>query len=257
MESFFFDILSFLEDLDFIFFVKILGIIFGVFWLIVVGWTWTDASERSGSLFFKIISSFLVLTLNIFGLIIYLIIRPKYPKDEEYWIDLERRYLKFEADGLEDCPYCGFEIMPNYVHCPNCGSKLRVKCNSCESYLELNWDVCPFCGEKQKNVDLSQKIDDFQNRKKIVRKKRNPFKGIGGRIRSLFSFRKRVGNKAQVTAASKSQNKKTSKPGDSSSSKQADKSQKQADKSQKQEESSAKKAKDTRKKRRKKKRRKK
>lgn len=150
MGSIILDTLSFLEKVDFAFLTQILGIVVGVFWLFVVGWVWFDASERYSSIWLRLVAVFLTLVFNLFGLIIYLIIRPKVTRDEDYWINLERRYLKFEAAGLEDCPNCGCEIMPNFINCPNCGYSLRVKCKSCEIFLEPEWNVCPFCGEKQR-----------------------------------------------------------------------------------------------------------
>jgi RNA polymerase subunit RPABC4/transcription elongation factor Spt4 len=138
---------------------------------VVIGWAWTDAAERyrsKGAAFMIVI---LLLLINIFGLIIYLIIRPKFTRDEEYWNDLEKRFLKYEAQGIGDCPHCGDEVQPSFIHCPNCGKSLRVKCKSCEMYLEPEWKVCPFCGKRQKSEKKEIKtapvsnIDTLPNRK--------------------------------------------------------------------------------------------
>ncbi len=174
MENFILDGLTFIEELDFALFTQILGIGFIVFWLFVVGWVWFDASERYKSIWPRFLAIFLTLILNIFGFIIYLIIRPKVTIEESYWMDLERKYLKFEAAGLEDCPRCGEEVLPNFIHCPNCGKELRVKCKGCDIYLEPDWNVCPFCGVKQRDVKVVEAKNGGKRRKKKG-KKRVPF----------------------------------------------------------------------------------
>lgn len=171
MELLFLDSLSFLENLDFTLIIYILGFVLCIFWLFVVGWVWFDASERYSSVWLKIFSAAIVLLFNILGFLVYLILRPRTTRDDNYWIDLERRYLKFEAAGLEDCPRCGWEVLPNYIFCPDCGEVLRRKCKSCEVYLEPEWDVCPFCGGHQRKFDLKEKVRKEKSVKKKGKKK--------------------------------------------------------------------------------------
>lgn len=174
MELLFLDGLSFLENVDFVFITYILGFVFCIFWLFVVGWVWFDSSERYSSVWLRIFSVATVLLFNILGFLVYLIVRPRTTRDDNYWMDLERRYLKFEAAGLEDCPKCGWEVLPNYIFCPNCGETLRKKCKSCEVYLEPEWDVCPFCGVRQRKFDIKNKYvkvkDDIVNKKPVNKK---------------------------------------------------------------------------------------
>ncbi len=174
MEDAILDTLTFLEEVDFGMIFKMLGLGYAVFWIVVVGWTWMDASERFNSIVMRIVSVLVVLFFNIFGFIIYLIIRPKVTREEEYWSDLERRYLEFEAAGLEDCPNCGNELHPNFIFCPRCGYDVRVKCGGCEVYLEREWRVCPFCGKKQpkRKDDLAQQQKKFSKDK--VKSKQMP-----------------------------------------------------------------------------------
>jgi hypothetical protein len=168
MESFILDGLTILEDLDFMLLTRILAAAYMIFWLFVVGWVWFDASERYKSIWLRIAMTLLVLVLNIFGFLIYLVLRPKVTLEDAYWVDLERKYLQFEAAGLEDCPRCGGEVLPNFIHCPKCGCELRVKCKGCDVYLEPDWNVCPFCGEKQKDVNVSKmKKSSKKPRKKV------------------------------------------------------------------------------------------
>lgn len=170
MEGTILDVLGFLENVDFGMLFKILLAGLGIFWLAIIGWVIYDASERFDSVYLKIFSALLVIVLPLFGLFIYMIIRPKVSREEQEWLDLERRYLKFEAAGLEDCTVCGYELLPNFIYCPRCGNQLRVKCESCDVFLEPGWRTCPFCGETQTSaatvvdtaVDAEPEIADGQ-----------------------------------------------------------------------------------------------
>lgn len=153
MEDFILDFFTVLENINFNLVLQGLGVGVFAFWVIVMGWVWYDSSERYKKLWPRILSVAIVFAFNILGLIIYLIIRPNETFEEAYWMDLERRYLKFESAGLVDCLSCGEELYPNFIYCPNCGASVRKKCASCDVYLELDWKICPFCGEKQEEVE--------------------------------------------------------------------------------------------------------
>ena len=181
------DGLQSLENIDFATLFRILGIGFGVFWVVVVGWAIFDAFERFNSLWLRILSVLLVVCLPLFGLLIYLIIRPRETVDELKMIDLERRFLKFEAAGLENCSSCGYELMPNFVYCPRCGNELRTKCESCGVYLEPTWRSCPFCGKDQKvatvgreeiSVESSSVTESVKKSRKTGRSGRKATKDI-------------------------------------------------------------------------------
>ena len=149
MEKMILDLLAWLQDIDFNTIFKILGIGFSIFWVVIIGWVIADASERISRVWLRILVILVVVVLPLFGLLIYLVVRPRVTTSDENMLDLEQRYLRFEAAGLTDCPMCGYELMPNFVFCPRCGKELRVKCSSCEIYLEPNWSTCPFCGARQ------------------------------------------------------------------------------------------------------------
>lgn len=147
IEKFVLDFLEGVSTLNFNTISRYLGISLLVFWVVVVWWVWSDARERSSNVFFAIFSALLVLILNILGLVIYLIIRPKTTADEDYWSELERRYLKYETADLEDCPNCGLQLQPGFVFCPECKEEVKIKCPSCEVLIDKNWKNCAFCGE--------------------------------------------------------------------------------------------------------------
>lgn len=126
----------------------LLGILFFLFWMIVVGWVWVDAGERSSNGIFKLGSAVTVGILGVVGLIIYLIIRPKQTIQEIYWSDLERRYLKYETAELDDCSNCGYQLQPGFVSCPECKEIVKVKCSGCDVHIDRDWKYCPFCSKK-------------------------------------------------------------------------------------------------------------
>ncbi len=144
-----------------------LGVLFVIFWIIVVGWVWVDAGERSSNFIFRLGSVVLVSVLGILGLIIYLIIRPRQTIQEIYWSDLERRYLKYETAELDDCPNCGFQLQPGFVVCPDCQEVLKVKCQGCDVYIDREWKFCPFCTRKNGSV---VEVDDFITEEEMEKK---------------------------------------------------------------------------------------
>jgi ribosomal protein L32 len=152
MEDAILDTMLFLEDLDFMVVFRLFGLGLFVFWLVVVGWAAIDATERLESKWMRLLAVLLVILLPLFGLLIYLTVRPRETREEAKWTNAERRYLKFETAGLYDCPSCGYEVFPNHIFCPRCGYELRFKCESCEVYLESEWNTCPYCGEEQSRV---------------------------------------------------------------------------------------------------------
>ena len=150
LEKIILDFFDFLGNIDFNMFGTLLVVALVVFWLVVIGWVWIDSSERTSKRGLKIGYILLVIFFNIFGLIIYLIIRPGETIEEIYWEDLERRYLKYETSELGDCPRCGSQLYPGYVFCTNCGYRLKVKCPQCGVLIDKNHIFCEYCGFKIK-----------------------------------------------------------------------------------------------------------
>lgn len=142
-------ILSFFEfvgNIDFNMFGFILGFVLVVFWLFIIGWVWVDSGERTSKRGLRVGYVLLSVFLNIPGLIIYLIIRPSETIEEIYWADLERRYLKYETADLGDCPKCGSQLFPGYVHCTNCGYTIKARCPKCNVLVNKDHKYCEFCG---------------------------------------------------------------------------------------------------------------
>lgn len=158
-EKFLFDLLEGIGKIDFGSVGKYFLIGFGVFWIAVVWWVWFDASARTTKIWAKIASVVLVLIFNVFGLIIYLIIRPDQTIEGTYWEDLERRYMKYETAELGDCPQCGAQLYPGFVFCQRCGYELKVQCSKCEVFVDKNYKYCPFCGNQMKEKAGREEIE--------------------------------------------------------------------------------------------------
>lgn len=156
VEQYILDTLNNIGQINFDGVMKIVALLFVVFWIFVVIWVWNDAGERSRNLFFRLSSVLTVLVLNLFGLVIYLLIRPQFTIEEVYWSDLERRYLKYETKELGDCPKCGYQLQPGYIYCPECNYELKVKCKGCDLYFDKDNKYCPYCGIlNKKEVQLA------------------------------------------------------------------------------------------------------
>lgn len=148
MEEFILNLLENIAEIDFNFVWQIFLYGLVVFWFVVLYWVWLDSGDRTSRNLARFSYVLLVLIFNIIGLIIYLIIRPNQTIEEIYWIDLERRYLKYETAELGDCPKCGRQLFPGFTFCPNCRHKLKIKCRGCEVFVEKKNKFCPHCGSE-------------------------------------------------------------------------------------------------------------
>jgi len=148
METFLLNLLNGVGQINFQIVSKLFILVFVVFWIVVLDWVWMDSGERTTNRKARIIYVLLVLFLNIFGWIIYLIIRPSQTIEQIYWADLERRYLKYETAELGDCAQCGAQLYLGYTFCPKCGLEIKKKCRACGMYIEKDSEYCAFCGQK-------------------------------------------------------------------------------------------------------------
>ncbi len=151
METFLLNLLNGVGQINFQIAWKLVALVFVAFWVVVLDWVWTDSGERTTNRRTRVIYVLLVLFLNVFGWIIYLIIRPSQTIEQIYWADLERRYLKYETAELGDCVKCGAQLYPGYTFCPKCGLEIKMKCQACDMYIEKDSEYCPFCGMKVKS----------------------------------------------------------------------------------------------------------
>jgi hypothetical protein len=138
-----------------------------IFWLVVTSWIWVDSDERTTNKWMRLFYVVIGL-IPVLGWIIYLIVRPSETIDEIYWGDLERRYLKYEAKDLGDCPQCGTQLYPGFIFCPNCKQRIKRKCSNCGVYVDLEYKYCTQCGQQmQKKVKKEKEISHEEMQKQI------------------------------------------------------------------------------------------
>jgi len=117
-----------------------------VLWIALVIWVARDSVSRSKSLVFQVFVILLAIILNIFGLLVYLIIRPQKTLVEKYHEDLEHKAL---AESEESCPKCEKMLPLAFQFCPHCGEEARKHCKKCHKLVSKNWSVCAYCGTKK------------------------------------------------------------------------------------------------------------
>ena len=94
---------------------------FIAYWLLLATWVYRDARRRTAN---ALPWGLLALITNLLGLVVYLISFP----------------AKLE------CPECSQDVKPDFLVCPNCGSRLKESCPVCNRELEPGWRHCPACG---------------------------------------------------------------------------------------------------------------
>ena len=156
LEKFILSIFEFIGGVNFNLFSFVLGVIILLFWLVIIGWVWIDSGERTSKTSIRVVYLLLVIFLNIPGLIIYLIVRPSETIEQIYWADLERRYLKYETAELGDCPKCGHQLLPGYVHCSNCGNEIKRKCPKCGVLINKDHKFCENCGTQLRERAIAE-----------------------------------------------------------------------------------------------------
>lgn len=130
----------------------LLGYLF-VLWVALIIWVARDSVGRSRNLIFQVVTILLVILLNIFGLVIYLIIRPQKTLVEKYHEDIERKAL---AELEEACHHCSRPLPLEFQYCPACGTEARNACKHCKKLVSKGWSICPYCGDRK---EVTEKKD--------------------------------------------------------------------------------------------------
>jgi hypothetical protein len=114
-------------------------------WLGMIIWTYRDMRQRSRDSVATLAATVMVLVLNVAGLILYLMLRPRETLAEAYERSLEEESL---LQGIEEkpvCPGCGRPSQSRWQVCPYCHTRLKKPCVNCGELLELPWALCPVC----------------------------------------------------------------------------------------------------------------
>ncbi|NLF77646.1 MAG: zinc ribbon domain-containing protein [Chloroflexi bacterium] len=125
------------------------GAVFTAIWLGMILWTWRDMRQRSRDSLAQIAAALVVAVLNIFGLIIYVMLRPPETLAEAYERSLEEEALLQNIEHRPMCPGCGRPAEDEWQVCPYCHTKLKKPCTACARMLELSWNLCPYCATPQ------------------------------------------------------------------------------------------------------------
>ena len=125
------------------------GAIALLFSLSMVVWAFRDIRARSKDVFAHIFVLLIVIILNVFGLLIYLLLRPRETLSESYERSLEEEALLQEIENKSHCPGCGHRVQEDWQLCPHCHTRLLNICYNCHNLLKLQWDMCPYCATPQ------------------------------------------------------------------------------------------------------------
>lgn len=126
--------------------IAFLGATVAAFWLSMVIWTFRDIRARTRDLPTQLLATLLVAVLNLPGLLIYLILRPRETLAEAYERALEEELILQSLEEIEQCPGCGRRVKAEFIVCPYCHTRLKQLCPRCQRPLHLEWTVCPYCG---------------------------------------------------------------------------------------------------------------
>lgn len=119
-------------------------------WFSIVVWAFMDIRSRSRDKLVWVFATLLVLLFNVFGLVVYLILRPHETLMQAYERSLEEEALLQEIEERPICPNCRHRVEQEYRMCPNCMQKLKDVCHNCGRLVELDWPVCPYCTTERK-----------------------------------------------------------------------------------------------------------
>lgn len=119
-------------------------------WFSIVVWTFMDIRSRSRDKMVWAFATLLVILFNVFGLVVYLILRPHETLMQAYERSLEEEALLQEIEERPICPNCRHRVEHDYRICPNCLNKLKDVCRNCDRLVELDWTICPYCAVERK-----------------------------------------------------------------------------------------------------------
>ena len=136
---------------------------FGVaLWLASIVWCYYDIRARTLDIYVRLFAILLVTLLGPFGVLLYMVLRPRETLDEAYERSLSEEALLREIEQSDYCPTCGHRSQSDYLICPNCQTQLRISCPECGRVNEFHWPVCPYCGvhhhDRAREPDQSESL---------------------------------------------------------------------------------------------------
>ncbi len=131
-----------------------------ILWATIVIWTWFDISSRTENWIFRFGSIIIVATGFVFGLAIYLILRPDMTKEETSMKNIEDSIFVSQTKVLL-CPNCYSVVKEDFAFCSNCAFKLQTTCKNCDKKINVAWFICPFCGFKNDNMIKAKNLSEI------------------------------------------------------------------------------------------------
>ncbi len=125
------------------------GLYVGATWIATIVWTLRDVTQRTRNVGAIMGASLLVTATFVFGLALYLIVRPRQTVRQRYERQLEEQVLMQELTRLHSCPACARPVQADYVACPACATNLKAQCRSCSRAIDHSWVACPYCAERE------------------------------------------------------------------------------------------------------------
>ena len=116
-------------------------------YLAMVFWTVRDAQHRTENPIMPYLAGLMVVVLNLFGLFLYLIVRPRETLAEAYERQLAEESLLSEAEQRLVCPTCHERVQEDYILCPTCRTRLKRVCPSCGKLIKPEWSICAYCAK--------------------------------------------------------------------------------------------------------------
>ena len=129
--------------------VAVIGAVSTALWISMIIWAYRDMRSRSRDTFAQVLAALVVGVLNVPGLLVYLILRPRETLAEQYERALEEEALLQEIEDKHVCTGCNHAIKEQWLLCPYCHTKLKKHCQHCGQLMELPWTICPFCAQPQ------------------------------------------------------------------------------------------------------------
>lgn len=125
------------------------GVALMTLWVAMTLWTYRDMRARSRDFVATLFVTLIVAVLNVPGLLIYLLLRPRETLAEAYERSLEEEALLQEIEEKPTCPGCGQRVHADWLVCAHCHTRLKKSCVRCSKTLEMAWNICPYCATPQ------------------------------------------------------------------------------------------------------------
>jgi RNA polymerase subunit RPABC4/transcription elongation factor Spt4 len=132
------------------------GVTLITLWVAMTLWTYRDMRARSRDVLATMLVTAIVLVLNVPGLLIYLLLRPRETLAEAYERSLEEEALLQEIEEKPTCPGCGQRVQGDWLVCAHCHTRLKKSCMRCGKTLEMAWNICPYCAAPQAVVAVDE-----------------------------------------------------------------------------------------------------